>query len=169
MNPGGRGACEGGRRTARKAAGRSARAGCLRSIEMDGLPARLDDLRPLIARAARKVIRQKRIPTYALSVAFVSDARMARLNRTGFGRRGTTDVISFDLSERGLAVRLVADIYISLDRARRQASAFGVSEREEILRLVLHGIFHAIGYEDVTESGEKEMEKVVEREVALLR
>jgi len=98
----------------------------------------------------------------------VSDRKMAGLNRASLGRRGTTDVIAFDLSELGLPVDLVGDVYVSLDRARRQAADFGVGESEEILRLVLHGVLHTIGYEDGTESRRKKMNEAVEREIALL-
>ena len=141
---------------------------CLRSIEVEGLPARLGRLRPLLVRAAAKVLRAHGIGTYSISIAFVSDRKMAGLNRASLGRRGTTDVIAFDLSERGLPVDLVGDVYVSLDRARRQAADFGVGESEEILRLVLHGVLHTIGYEDGTESRRKKMNEAVEREIALL-
>lgn len=88
---------------------------------------------------------QELVPTAdaEVSVTFVDDAEIAQLNETWLGRRGATDVISFGLGEEPL----VADVYVSVDTARRNAESYGVRLREELLRLVVHGVLHAAGYD----------------------
>jgi len=81
-----------------------------------------------------------------VSIAFVSDAAMKRLNRQYRGRDKTTDVLTFP-SER-------PDIVISLDQARRQAVAEKHSLATEVRYLILHGVLHALGYDHETDDGE---------------
>lgn len=86
-----------------------------------------------------------------ISITFVDDRDIAALNHDWLGRAGPTDVLSFGLGEGPL----VADIYVSVDTARRNAGRYGVEAHEELLRLVVHGVLHAAGYdhpEDETRS-----------------
>lgn len=101
-----------------------------------------------------------------ISVTFLDDAAIATLNVEWLDRQGPTDVISFGLGSDPL----VADIYVSVESARRNAARYGVGPREELLRLVVHGVLHAAGYdhpEDETR-GSSEMFDLQERVVALL-
>jgi probable rRNA maturation factor len=134
-------------------------------VEIKGLPATPRGLARLVGNAARAVLDEHGVKRYVISLAFVSDRTMAGINRKALGRRGTTDVIAFDLSERGLPAGLVGDIYVSLGRARRQSAEFGVSLSEEIARLTIHGILHVVGYRDHTGQLKREMEARQERAV----
>ncbi len=69
---------------------------------------------------------------------------MRGLNRRALGRDRATDVIAFRLPHLD---QLIGDIYICPSVARRAAREAGVSEREEILRLVVHGVLHVLGHE----------------------
>jgi probable rRNA maturation factor len=137
----------------------------LASIEITGLPPGLKTVQPAVLKAVRAVLRQHGVKHYALSITFVGDRRMTRLNREALGRRGTTDVIAFDLSEQGLPAGTVGDIYVSLDRARHQSAAYGVSLREEVLRLAIHGVLHIVGYRDDTRTARRRMELRQERSI----
>lgn len=93
-----------------------------------------------------------------LSVVIVDDRGMRRLNRSYRGRDKTTDVLSFSQLE-GVAIEavgddLLGDVVISLPLARRQAKAGGWSLEEELLRLLVHGLLHVLGY-DHEESARK--------------
>jgi probable rRNA maturation factor len=81
-----------------------------------------------------------------LSITMVSSRDMARLNREHLGHRGATDVITFALGDDGSGV-LVADIYICPDVARKQAAEWNVGVRDEIARLVVHGVLHSCGWD----------------------
>ena len=78
------------------------------------------------------------------SVTFLSGQRMRAFNRRTFGHDHATDVIAFGMLHPGL---LVADIYICPSIARRTARHLKESERDELVRLVVHGTLHALGYE----------------------
>lgn len=139
------------------------------TILIDGLEAfGLTDLRSHVATAARAALtgQTRTSPEGAeLSITFLGDEGIARLNAEWLGREGSTDVISFGLGERPL----VADIYISAETARRHAVEYGITPREELLRLVVHGVLHAAGYDHPDDESrvESEMfdlqERLVER------
>jgi probable rRNA maturation factor len=77
-----------------------------------------------------------------LSITFLGGPKMRGLNRRALGRDRATDVIAFRLSHLG---QLAGDIYICPSVARRTAREAGVTEREETLRLVVHGVLHVLG------------------------
>lgn len=95
-------------------------------------------------------------PTAALSVSFVGDAKMRRLNREHRGKDRTTDVLSFPLFERFAAPKrardgepelLLGDIVVSVDVAARQAAAYDAALDAEIERLLVHGVLHLLGHD----------------------
>lgn len=74
---------------------------------------------------------------------------MARMNREFLGHSGATDVITFELGSGEPAsgrVVVVGDIYIAPDVARRNAIDNGVGIRQELVRLIVHGTLHVLGY-----------------------
>ncbi len=86
-----------------------------------------------------------------LSLVIVADREMKRLNREYRGRDRTTDVLSFSQLEgdevaSGDEIHL-GDVVISLPRARGQAKDGGWTLEEELLRLLVHGLLHALGYD----------------------
>lgn len=100
-----------------------------------------------------------------LSVAFVGDAEIERLNLEYLSHEGPTDVISFPLSRPDQPV--VGDVYIGADQARRQADELGVPLAEELLRLAVHGTLHVLGY-DHPEGADREGSEMYVRQEALL-
>jgi probable rRNA maturation factor len=79
-----------------------------------------------------------------VSVTFLSGQSMRAMNRRTFGHDKATDVIAFGLPHPG---RIVGDVYVCPSVARRTAHQIGVSEKEELLRLVVHGTLHVLGYD----------------------
>jgi len=95
-------------------------------------------------------------PAATLSLSFVGDAAMRRLNREHRGKDRTTDVLSFPLYEpfavpkRPTAANPelhLGDVVISVDVARRQAGAYGASVEDEIRRLLVHAVAHLLGHD----------------------
>jgi probable rRNA maturation factor len=82
-----------------------------------------------------------------LSITFVGRAAMSELNRRYLGHHGPTDVISFGLGRQGRRGPVVGDIYICPEIARANAQRQSVSSQEELLRLVVHGTLHTLGYD----------------------
>ncbi|MEP6733441.1 MAG: rRNA maturation RNase YbeY [bacterium] len=103
--------------------------------------------RARIMRVAESVLRAERVHDAELSIAFVSNRQMATLNWSHLRHRGATDVISFGFAPVGKDAPLTGDVYIAPDVARRNAQAHGTGVREELLRLVVHGVLHVIGHD----------------------
>jgi len=84
-----------------------------------------------------------------LSVLFVNSRRMKLLNSRYRGICKDTDVLSFPLLEKGLnhGPVMLGDILVSVPRALEQAKEFKVAFYDELLRLLIHGLLHLIGYE----------------------
>jgi len=88
-------------------------------------------------------------------VLITGDDRIRELNRLYLDLDSPTDVLSFpdgDVLPSGL--RLLGQIVISLDTARRQADAVGHSELRELQELALHGTLHLLGYDHTSDRGE---------------
>ena len=83
-----------------------------------------------------------------LSISLVDDAEIARL-AGDFGRaRRATDVLSFPSAEgpgAEFAGDTLGDVVISLDTAKRHASARGVPLARELDALMIHGCLHVLG------------------------
>ncbi len=84
----------------------------------------------------------------SVEIALVDDAEIRRLNRAFRGVTRRTDVLAFPLEVPEAAGRLVGQIVISRDTARRQARRLGVPLALELQLLVTHGVLHVIGYDD---------------------
>jgi rRNA maturation RNase YbeY len=115
------------------------------AVSTDGV--RLSLPRQRVVDAARAVLRGERVRDAMLSVTFVSTAVMRRLNRRHLGRAGATDVISFGFRRASRASPVVGDVYIAPDVAKQSARVNAVPAREELLRLVVHGTLHVLGYD----------------------
>lgn len=112
------------------------------------------------------VLRSENVGAAAISVTFLSDPEIARLNSEYLSHEGPTDVISFPLTQPGGPA--VGDVYIGADRAVLQAGELGIDVAEELLRLTVHGTLHVLGY-DHPESGERETSPMYLRQEELLR
>jgi len=94
---------------------------------------------------AREVLRAERVRDAAVSITFVGRRRIRALSRTYLGRDHATDVIAFALP--GAAGLVVGDVYIAPEVAASGARRFGVGVREELRRLVVHGVLHVLGHD----------------------
>ena len=85
-----------------------------------------------------------------LSLVFVNDREIERLNRKWRGLDKPTDVLAFAQREGEFADPddpMLGDIVISVETAGRQAEEMGHSLEEEIDILIIHGLLHLLGYE----------------------
>jgi probable rRNA maturation factor len=135
------------------------------SIDLRGLPERFRGLGDGFRRVARRILEEHGVDFYAVSISFVSDEDIAKLNEERLGRAGPTDVIAFDLSEPGFPFEKVGDISISVDTALENSGRFGVSPEEELLRLVVHGVLHVLGYTDDKPTETAKMKRVQEKAI----
>lgn len=113
---------------------------CARDVRVALAAARVE----AVARAA---LASERVRDAMLSITFLSNAAIARLNAKHLGHRGATDVISFGFRDAGKGSAVIGDIYIAPAVARANALEHGVPVREELARLVVHGTLHVLGYD----------------------
>ncbi len=90
----------------------------------------------------------------SISVVCISDGVSRRMNRTYLRHDYATDVISFSLGEGDV---VEGELYVNLDRARVQARRYGVSPARELMRLVIHGTLHLVGFDDGCEDERERM------------
>ena len=94
-----------------------------------------------------------------LSIILANDRILQNLNRRFLNSDRPTDVIAFPLGENDEGPW--GEVYISEDRARDQALEYCLPYQEELIRLIIHGVLHLIGYQDETADLRKKMDKKV--------
>ncbi len=105
-----------------------------------------------LRQAATKLLRVLDETNSGLSISLVRDDEIRRLNREHRGKDKPTDVLSFPLKPEhqggaGLPERLLGDVVISVETARRQAAEYDASLQNEVYRLLIHGMLHVLGYD----------------------
>lgn len=90
-------------------------------------------------------LRHAKVRDALVSITMLSSRRMAAMNKKHLGHAGATDVITFGFRDPRGAV--LGDIYLCPTVAAANAARFGVSAREELLRLAIHGTLHVLGHE----------------------
>ena len=94
----------------------------------------------------------------SLVFAFFSDEDLKTLNIKHLSHDYYTDVISFDESKNNA---LNGNIAISVERVADNASKYSVSFKEELRRVMIHGVLHFMGYND---SNENEITTIIKKE-----
>jgi len=99
-----------------------------------------------------------------ISVVFCSDEALLAINRQYLQHDYLTDIITFDYSEDET---ISGDLMISIDTVRSNAELYGVSFRDELMRVIIHGILHLCGYGDKTPEEEKQMRALENKYLAI--
>ena len=165
----------------------------LLAVRTDRVPVLLKNLQRSIVidlsrlrRMAEHILGAMHVEEAELSIVLVSDRRIRDLNRRYRKKDSATDVLAFPLeseskdprrlrrrSGRSLRKaheqppRVLGDVVISLATARRQAQDFGHALHQEVVRLVVHGVLHLLGYDH--ERGAREAARMAGQERKVLR
>lgn len=94
-----------------------------------------------------------------LEISFVNSTDIIQVNRKYLNHKNSTDIITFVYSK--LNSSLEGEILISVDDALENSRRFKTNFNEELLRLVIHGILHLLGYKD-KKTNEKRIMKLKE-------
>jgi probable rRNA maturation factor len=88
--------------------------------------------------------------TLDLDCIFCSDEYLLNVNRTFLQHDYYTDIITFPLDETNK--KTIAEIYISIDRVKENATTEKVTFENELQRVIFHGVLHLCGFKDKTKA-----------------
>ncbi len=109
------------------------------------------------------------------ALSFVSDAEIFEMNAQYRGKNKPTDVLSFAQNEGEVfpsseenAARMLGDVVISIETARRQAEERAHSLSHEIEFLCVHGTLHLLGFDHITDKERRQMWRMQDAIVEIL-
>ena len=101
-----------------------------------------------------------------INYIFCSAEWHRKMNIEFLGHDYFTDIITFDYSELGEGF-VAGDIFIDVETVADNARLYGATRREEMLRVVVHGLLHLCGQKDKTPRAEKQMHRKEDKYLTL--
>ncbi len=102
-----------------------------------------------------KLVAESEVRTLGdIAIIFCSDPYLLDINRKFLQHDYYTDIITFDYCEGEV---LSGDLFISVDSVRDNSVEFGTEFKDELNRVIVHGLLHLIGYDDHTKEDIKMM------------
>lgn len=86
---------------------------------------------------------------------FCSDDTLLNINRERLGHDFYTDIVTFPLGD--CETYISSEFCLSLDRIAENSLAFGRTFESELLRVIIHGVLHLVGYDDLTDEERQKM------------
>ena len=100
---------------------------------------------------------------------FCSSEVHRKMNIDFIGHDYFTDIITFDYSDRKGTRVVSGDIFIDVETVADNARIYGATAREEMLRVVVHGVLHLCGQKDKSPRAEKQMHRKEDKYLALYK
>jgi len=124
-----------------------------------------------LKKVVKTVLDSEKVPLKGeLTVLFVDNPTIKKINKKYLHKVGTTDVIAFPYeSFKNFREEFpLGDIYISVPVAKTNAKIYGISLRTELTRLLIHGLLHMLGQSDKKPQEKKRMWRLQEKLVKQL-
>jgi len=112
-----------------------------------------------------KMVKKEGRQLAKLQYIFCTDAYLLGINQEYLQHDFFTDIITFDLSEKGQALN--AEIYISVERVRENAVNYSSTFKKELHRVIFHGALHLCGYKDKKPKDAQLMRQMEDKWLAL--
>lgn len=100
-----------------------------------------------------------------ITVVFCSDDYLLKINQESLNHHDYTDIITFDYCVDDL---ISGDLFISVPRVQENGRLFQTGSRQEMCRVLVHGILHLIGFQDKTDQTQAAMRDAENRALAEL-
>ncbi|WP_208985079.1 rRNA maturation RNase YbeY [Maledivibacter halophilus] len=134
-----------------------------------------DEINKILEKVVKKSLEVENIDNnIEISISFVDNNEIKRLNKNFREKDAETDVLSFPQYDNQELFRdqnnivVLGDIVISLEKAKEQAGEYGHSFEREVAFLTAHSMFHLLGYDHDNEENTKSMRVKEEKVLELL-
>ena len=111
------------------------------------------------------IIKNENCSFSVVNIILENDEYLRNLKKDYFNQDVYTDVISFNLEDSDTPIE--GEIYISLPRIIANAKKYRNSLNNEFKRIVIHGLLHLVGYNDLTNSDKKQMTSLEDKYINL--
>lgn len=102
----------------------------------------------------KSVIQSNNYKVGSISYIFCTDDYILRVNKEYLNHDYFTDIITFNYNEDKT---LSGDLFISVDTVKTNAKEYGVTFDKELYRVMIHGVLHLIGFDDISDELQQEM------------
>lgn len=99
-----------------------------------------------------------------ISVIFTGKHDLLKMNNSFLSHNFHTDIITFNYNQETL---ISGDLFIGIEQVAENAIEFKTTTKLELLRVIVHGVFHLIGYNDSTDKEKAEMRKREDKALVL--
>ena len=89
-----------------------------------------------------------------INIIFCTASKLLKINQLHLNHQDHTDIITFDHTVGNI---ISGDLFISIERVRENARDLGIPFTEEVLRVIIHGVLHLMGYKDKSSASRREM------------
>ncbi|WP_456401211.1 rRNA maturation RNase YbeY [Persephonella sp.] len=122
-----------------------------------------------INEAVDQILKELKIKNSEISILLTDNETIHKLNKRWRKKDKPTDVLSFPLNEEveGYRYKLLGDVVISLPYAKKQAEENNQSYQDEVLKLLIHGILHLLGYDH--ERSEADAKRMFKKEEEIFK
>ncbi len=100
----------------------------------------------ILKQLVQNIFASEHVEADYIDYIFCSDEYLLKINRAVLNHDYYTDIITFPLSEKGEPIK--AEIYVSIDRVKDNASIHNTTFGKELARVIAHGSLHLCGYKD---------------------
>jgi rRNA maturation RNase YbeY len=101
----------------------------------------------LVSSWIRSVVGSENFSLIHINIIFCSDPHLLSINQQYLQHDYFTDIITFNQSDDEVSIE--GDLFISIDRIRDNSSKLEIPFIQELHRVIIHGVLHLIGYDDL--------------------
>jgi probable rRNA maturation factor len=122
---------------------------------------------PLVINWLDEIVIHYKKPVNYINYIFCNDIYLLKFNKKYLSHDTYTDIITFQYNQPLKPIE--SDIFISVDRVEENAQIYRVESKDELLRVLVHGLLHLVGYNDKTYEQRKTMRALENNWISLFK